>query len=166
MTVDEYVRIAETIHQRRPCYVLVYGVGNDSELYIRMNEGGVTVFVETDMNWIGYTKHRLPHANIVHHTFPTTVGESLANACTTPYVRPAYMDFHPWDVIVVDAPFGGRDEFPGREFPIREAAHHLTSADHRVDVFVHDVNRPLEQLACDTFFGETRYTTYDRTRHY
>lgn len=166
MTLQEYVKIASAIYARKPCFVLVYGLGKDSELYIRMNEGGVTVFVETDMKWIMYTKDRLPHANIVHHTFPTTVKQSVENECTSTYVRPAYIDFHPWDVIIVDAPFGWKDEFMGREFPIREAAERLASSSTKVDVFVHDVDRQLETMACDKFFPLPPVEAYDRTRHY
>lgn len=166
MTLQEYVNIASIIYRRRPCYVLVYGVGNDSELYINTNQGGVTVFVETDLSWIHHTKDRLPHANIVHHTFPTTVQDSIDNQCTTPHETPAYIHFHPWDVIVVDAPFGGILSAPGREFSIKEAANHLSQSTKYVDVFVHDVNRPLEIMACDKFFPHPPKHAYDRTRHY
>lgn len=166
MSLEEYIRIASVILSRKPCYILVYGLGKDSEMYIRLNEGGVTVFVETDIQWILYIKSQLPHANIVHHTFPTTVKMSLENECTSTYVRPAYIDFHPWDIIIVDAPFGGKDEGMGREFPIREAAERFGSASTKVDVFVHDVDRSLETMACDKFFTSPPKSTYDRTRHY
>lgn len=166
MTLEEYVHIASVIDSRKPCHVLVYGVGNDSELYLQANQNGQTVFVETSKKWIDDVRKRVPHANIIHHHFPTSVRSSLKNGCTSPYTRPNYVDMHPWDVIVVDAPFGGNDQGMGREFPIREAAERLNTAVGPVDVFVHDVDRELEKMACTKFFGKPPFSTYDRTFHY
>lgn len=167
MSLREYVEITHAINQRSPCNVLIYGLGNDSELYMKMNPKGINIFIETDIEWIKKASKKIPVDNIIHHVFQTSVEKSLQNKCTSPYIFSNYLHLHDWDVIIVDAPKGWCNDMAGREIPIRESSSILKKTNSKVDVFVHDVDRPLEKMACDKYFPSTASKlTYDRTFHF
>lgn len=167
MSLHEYVEITHVINKRSPCNVLIYGLSNDSELYMKMNAGGNNIFIETDMEWIKKASKKIPTENIIHHVFQTSVKKSLENKCTSSYILSNYLNLYDWSVIIVDGPKGWRNDMMGREIPIRESSSILKKINSGIDVFVHDVDRPLEKMACDKYFPNTASkSSYDRTFHF
>ena len=167
MSLHEYVEITHVINQRSPCNVLIYGLGNDSDLYMKINPEGNNIFVETDREWIQKASKKVPVDNIIHHVFQTSVKQSLENKCTSTYILSNYLHLYDWNVIIVDGPRGWRNDMMGREIPIRESSYILKNINSSVDVFVHDVDRPLEKMACDIYFPSTaNKSSYDRTFHF
>ena len=51
LSINEYTYIAEVIQQNAPSNVLVFGLGNDSILWHRINAAGKTVFLEHNPQW-------------------------------------------------------------------------------------------------------------------
>ena len=43
--------IAVTIKRKAPCNLLIFGLGNDSVFWHKLNRGGVTVFLEDNLDW-------------------------------------------------------------------------------------------------------------------
>jgi len=160
MKVAEYQIIAETIASKAPCNVLVFGVGNDSELWYLSNPGGTTLFVEDCREWIDRVRRQFSqHALDIHcHEYSTRVRE--ASNLLWPARRvvsvPAPLRQVIWDVIIVDGPMGYRKDDPGRVQPIAWAGRMARFSPRPVDIFVHDIHRPTEFLACARFLGASR----------
>ena len=142
--------IASAIATRSPgCRLLVFGVGNDSGLWLALNESGVNVFLETSDAWARVIAARYPGMTIQPMpTFGLTVETSaaLTAADLAKYPPPESLRSSAWDVIVVDAPPGYSPGDPGRAVAVSWAA----SLAHRgTHVFVDDYDRPLEQRLAD-----------------
>jgi glucuronoxylan 4-O-methyltransferase len=63
MTYDEYRLIANIISTRKPCNLLVFGVGRDSKLWLDINRSGYTVFLEDSEYWLNMIKNQNPPLN-------------------------------------------------------------------------------------------------------
>lgn len=172
MSEGEYSYIANCILSRRPANVLVFGVGNDSDLWSRINVGGVTTFVENDAEWAKKVLQNMPYINIVMCTYTTRLdqADALLQAHKTGQYIPRLnlsddVRATAWDVIIVDAPFGGAIDAPGRMQSIFEAFQ-LSKHGGVVDIFIHDINRPVEKMYVDYFFDQsTIQTQFSRLRH-
>lgn len=158
----ELETIAIEIARLAPCNVLVYGVGNDSLLYLTANRGGKTVFVEHDEDWI-HRMHQNVQQNTLHVQYFTTVESSLNSYESS--VESTGVTKYKWDVIVIDGPTGYNSACPGRHVPICEAALVASKQEH-ISIFVHDCDRQLEILLCDAHLKNISYKQYDRTRLY
>lgn len=160
MKVPEYRLIAETILSRSPCNLLVFGVGNDSELWFLSNRNGTTLFVEDHQDWIDHVRQKYAHLplQIYRHQFRTRVGEysNLIWPRKSVTSVPEPLRDVLWDVIVVDGPMGHRKEDPGRVQPIAWAGRLARGASRPVDIFVHDIHRPTEFLASSRHLGASR----------
>jgi uncharacterized protein (TIGR01627 family) len=160
MKAAEYRIIAETITSKCPCNLLVFGVGNDSELWYLSNPGGTTLFVEDCQDWIDQVRRQFSrHAlEIYRHEYCTRLTE--ASNLLWPARRvtsvPAPLRRVVWDVIIVDGPMGHRKDDPGRVQPIAWAGRMARASSRPVDIFVHDIHRPTEFLACARFLGAGR----------
>lgn len=155
LNFDEYALIAEKVASRAPCNVLVFGVGNDSSLWMEVNKGGKTVFLEDNPEWLAAAKKRLPSMKSYLVTYGTKRID-WKRLLTCPQRKCLEMTLPPevsqvrWDVIFVDAPFGGTDNSPGRMKSIY-ASSKLAFKHKKVDVFVHDCNRIVENIYCNSF---------------
>jgi glucuronoxylan 4-O-methyltransferase len=160
MKAPEYRAIAETIASKSPCNLLVFGVGNDSELWYLSNPGGTTLFVEDCQEWIDHVRRIYSHVplQIYRHQVRTRVREysNLFWPGKDAMAVPATLREIVWDVIVVDGPMGHRKEDPGRVQPIAWAGRLARTASRPVDIFVHDIHRPTEFLAASRFLGASR----------
>lgn len=165
MSEEEYRLIVETVAARSPCNFLVFGVGNDSDLWLAANRGGETLFVEDSPAWIDRVQRRglRPPPRIVACRYAARPLQWLALARRSWLLggMPAGMDDMPWHVILVDAPRGYRPWHPGRLQSVAWAAHLARcgqggpSAGHPADVFVHDYDRRTERYAADRFLGRS-----------
>ena len=177
LSASEYLHISETVSTRSPCNLLVFGVGNDSELWLAANRGGRTLFLEDSAEWIAVVRGRgyAPAPDIRRCRYTSRPLQWLALARRKWLLRgmPAGLDAVRWDVILVDAPRGYRIWHPGRLQAIAWAAHLAgvrsasPPADHPVDVFVHDYNRRTERYASLALLGRGHLVSViDRLAHY
>ncbi len=172
MSEAEYAYITNCIAGRRPANVLVFGVGNDSDLWCRVNTGGLTMFIENDAEWAKKVSQIIPDINVVMCMYTTRLdqADALLQAHKTgrPIPRlnlPDNVRATAWDVIIVDAPFGGAIDAPGRMQSIFEASQ-LSKHGGVVDIFIHDINRPIEKMYADYFFGQAAVQSqFSRLRH-
>ena len=52
MSKKQYLKIAKKLSESSPCNLLVFGLGEDSYLWKKINNGGVTIFLEDSKEWI------------------------------------------------------------------------------------------------------------------
>ena len=177
-TFEEYRLVRECISSRAPCNLLVFGVGRDSALWLDANEGGVTVFLESDAVWIATVRN--DHPGIVawpvawrgrRFLWPllrtlrrgakATFGVDPTRTLTMGRLPPAVEETC-WHVILVDAPRGLRWHHRGRVGSIHTAARL-----GRRGQAVHDCHRAVERQCCDEFIGADRLVAQvGSMRHY
>lgn len=169
-TVDEYRYLHDIIAKRAPCRLLIFGVGRDSKLWVRTNEGGTTVFVEHEPEWIALTQRDLPTTRIVRVRYGTRRWQwwLLKEWPSLLWMRdlPADIAEAPWDVIFVDSPQGGKASRPGRMKSIYSASVIAARGDG-TQVLAHDCDRQVEQVYCDRYLGRERFVReIHKLRHY
>ncbi|MFW6200769.1 MAG: hypothetical protein ACOC8K_09350 [Gemmatimonadota bacterium] len=170
-TVDEYARIVEVVRKRVPGKVLVFGVGRDSEIWIRANEGGETVFLENEAEWIRMAREKNPGARIHQVEYDTRrfLWRWYLHREERLFMNdlPGEVLHTDWDVIFVDSPQGQSWKRPGRMKSIYTAGRLARTSAGEVDVLIHDCDRTVERVYSDTYLGD-RYLVarVDRLRHY
>ncbi len=156
MSIREYEYVADLIASKGGCDLLVFGVGNDSRLWLEANPRGRTVFLEDSEYWAGRARDRLPEIDIrsVHYyTIRSQWKELLAGDPERLALElPEDVMAGPWDVILVDAPAGFSDECPGRMKSLYMAS--VLARTGGADVLVHDCDRAVERVYCDHFLGK------------
>lgn len=171
LSVEEYVLIAEKLIHKAPCNMLVFGVGRDSRLWIKLNSQGTTVFIEDSPIWLERIRQEIPQINAYFVTYNTkrTEWQELLNRNIEAELLldlPRGIAKRRWDIIFVDAPEGWSDEKPGRMKSIYTAAK-LALSFKNCDVFVHDCDREIEAIYSNQFLHtENLITTQDRLCHY
>ncbi|KAL9245798.1 hypothetical protein vseg_019406 [Gypsophila vaccaria] len=179
-TPPEIALAARVLDRKSPCNFLVFGLGHDSLLWASLNHGGRTVFLEEDRNWIRQMRSQFPSLHSHHVAYPTRVRHAKAmlaaakNNSSSEHchsaVSPRETDCSTlamanlpdlvyqvdWDVIMVDAPTGYHDDAPGRMQAIYMAGllARWRRQDGDVDVFVHDVDRDVEDVFSKEFLCE------------
>ena len=169
-TFEEYKALKDRIVERAPCDLLVFGVGKDSRLWLRANEGGRTEFVEHEPDWIARTREELPGIRIHQVTYGTrrTRWRRLLGMRDRLFLEdlPNSVLSADWDIIFVDSPQGASRRRPGRMKSIYTASV-LAKRSTDVDVFVHDCDRKVERRYSDEFLGPERLVRQTRTlRHF
>lgn len=169
-TVDEYLLVYHVLRAKTPCRFLVFGVGRDSPLWLDVNAGGQTVFLEDVKQWADFARQATP--GIVVHD----VSYGWTRRFMWPLLRnrperlmmqdlPADVRGTKWDVILVDAPRGTRWSAPGRMKSVYTAA--VLGAESGADVFVHDCHRRVEAESADQFLRANRFVAQAGSmRHY
>jgi glucuronoxylan 4-O-methyltransferase len=159
--------IYDVICKKAPCNMLVFGLGDDSPVWAATNTGGYTLFIEDDAEWIDRIIQRDSALNVYHHTYTSTRRnweQLLSSSKKLLMDIPASILERDWDIILVDAPAGYKPDLPGRMQSIYTAA---TLATPGTDVFVHDVDRPVEDTYSREFLGAAEQVQeVDRLRHY
>jgi len=138
---EQYAAIGNLVLARRPCRLLVFGCGADSELWRLLNIGGITWFVEHDPKWA--SRAREVGCDVIEVEYPT--GRAVSVDMPPP---PAIME-QQWDTVIIDAPQGFDHNTPGREIPIQWIA----SLDSQPIVILHDYERPWERACADAYLG-------------
>lgn len=172
LSIKEYSLIAEKLLEKTPCNMLVFGVGNDSSMWMDLNVGGKTVFLEDNMGWYKLIKAKRPNIQsyLVNYTTTRKEWKSLLKSdCKLLYMSlPDEVLETKWDIIFVDGPAGGNkaEEVPGRMQSIYMASL-LASVALNCDVFVHDCNRKIEARYSAAFLQNIYLEReVDRLRHY
>lgn len=187
-TLKEIGVTARVLRKKSPCKFLVFGLGHDSLMWSSLNYGGQTVFLEEDEAWIEQIRRRFPTLKSYHVTYDskvnqagdlmevgrgpecTAVGDPRYSMCQLALKGlPAEVYETEWDLIMVDAPTGYYEEAPGRMTAIYTAGmmarNRKDSAE--TDVFVHDVNRPVEDKFSMAFLCEGYMKKQEgRLRHF
>ncbi|CAN8294614.1 unnamed protein product [Cochlearia groenlandica] len=141
-TLKEIVVSSRVLDKKSPCNFLMFGLGHDSLMWSSLNYGGRTVFLEEDEAWIKQIKRRFPMLESYHTS---------------------------WDLIMVDAPTGYYAEAPGRMTAIYTAGMMARNKNQggETDVFVHDVNREIEDKFSKAFLCEGYMKKQEgRLRHF
>ncbi|XVF68286.1 hypothetical protein PTKIN_Ptkin10aG0192900 [Pterospermum kingtungense] len=164
-TQKEISVTAKILEKKSPCNFLVFGLGHDSLMWSSLNYGGRTVFLEEDEAWIEQIRRRFPMLESYHVTYDSKVNqaENLMDVGKGPECTavsdpkysmcqlalkglPSEVYDIKWDLIMVDAPTGYYEEAPGRMTAIYTAGMMARNREEgaETDVFVHDVNRVVE----------------------
>jgi glucuronoxylan 4-O-methyltransferase len=175
-TLKEISVTARVLEKKSPCNFLVFGLGHDSLMWNALNYGGRTIFLEEDEAWIQQIRRRFPMLESYHVTYDskvnqanqlmevgrgpecTALGDPRYSMCQLALKGlPGEVYETQWDLIMVDAPTGYYEEAPGRMTAIYTAG---MMARNRVDageteVFVHDVNREVEDRFSRAFLCES-----------
>lgn len=169
LNVDELAMIHRVLQGRGPCRFLVFGMGNDTPLWVEANCSGKTSFVEDDRLWFDVVMARNPgiDGHLVKYTTRRTEWEALLSPLQESRLELALPDDiggRQWDVILVDGPAGFVNSDPGRMQSIFTASRLAAPG---ADVFVHDLDRPVEQAYCDLLLGNINLVgSVGRLRHY
>ena len=151
MHEQELNHILSALEVKRPCSLLVFGMGNDSILWFEANRGGQTLFVEDDSYWDRVIRERHPSLQSIHVLYGTRAGDWRADLLRQPgLVLPAQVSGHSWDMILVDGPAGWSEEKPGRLQSIL-AARRLVGG--QGTVMVRDCDRQAEQTISASLLG-------------
>ena len=163
LELDEMRPIVEAIQSTPGCSLLVFGCGNDSAFWERVNSEGSTVFLEDDPGWAEQIRGRLAHAHVRLVEYNTELGhwESLLQQPDLLVLDlPEEIADQRFDVILVDAPAGHDRHFeltgtvtPGRMQSIYMASRLVAPGGY---VFVHDCDRLVEQRYAAEFLGTRR----------
>lgn len=164
-SVNEYEMISQTILSKGPCNLLIFGLGNDSQLWLDVNKGGKTVFLENHEPWINKVKGVVgDHLDVRKVTYTTEIQEWEAIIDDVDRLNlPLDMDIlsTKWDIIFIDSPMGcGVSGVPGRMQSI-----YTGSKLDCNEYFLHDVNRPVEKTYGAKYFG-TPTNSVDRLNYW
>ncbi|KAK3027698.1 hypothetical protein RJ639_041408 [Escallonia herrerae] len=186
-TFKEISVTLRVLEKKSPCNFLVFGLGHDSLMWTSLNHGGRTVFLEEDKSWIQQIMLKLPKLEAYHVVYDTNrtqadellkvgmeedcrvVGDPRFSKCALALKGfPSEIYDVEWDLIMVDAPTGYFDGAPGRMSAIYTAG--LMSRNREggeTDVFVHDVDRVVEDKFSKTFLCEGYLSEQEgRIRHF
>ncbi|XP_042494007.1 glucuronoxylan 4-O-methyltransferase 3-like [Macadamia integrifolia] len=189
-TLREISVTSRVLERKSPCNFMIFGLGHDSLMWSSLNHGGRTIFVEEDKSWIAQMKQRFPTLESYHIVYDSRVRDAdelmqigkvdqeckevLGNArhsqcqlALKGLLPPEVYEIE-WDLIMVDAPTGYFEDAPGRMSAIYTAGLIARNREAgETDVFVHDVNRVVEDqfsraFLCDGYMREQE----GRLRHF
>ena len=165
LSVAEYSLIYATLREASPCNFLSFSTGNDVKIWLHANRGK-NLFLEHDPRWVELTLEQSPTCEVHHITYSTKVRHArihLADPTRLGIAQmPEVVRKTRWDVIFVDGPTGYAPDCPGRFQSIWEAVQM-----NPVDLFIHDVDRPVEAQCCAQFLKSYWFRKrLDRMYHY
>ena len=156
MSKKQYLRISKKLTDLSPCNLLVFGLGEDSYLWEKINNRGKTIFLEDNKEWIDTINDGT--LNVEHVVYQTLVenhkevgfnSEKLEISVTNNVSDIKY------DFIIVDAPLGHQPprpfKGPGRMSSIYMAYKLLKKGGI---VVIDDMNRPVENEYANHYFGK------------
>ncbi|KAJ4813790.1 glucuronoxylan 4-O-methyltransferase-like protein (DUF579) [Rhynchospora pubera] len=170
--------VANILRRRGPCNLLVFGLSVETPLWIALNSGGRTVFLDENQYYIAYLEPRHPGLEAYDVTYTTRVRDlqellSTARATRATDCRPiqhllfsecrlAVNDLPnhlydvDWDMILVDGPSGWMQTSPGRTASIFSSAVMARSRRDggKTEVLVHDYQFGLEKTCAHEFLCE------------
>lgn len=149
------------------CNLLIFGLGNDTPFWLKVNMNGRTIFIENSKLWADKVMQACPEANCLMVKYGTKLSE-YQELLDKPEKLTLELNDEirntKWDVILVDAPRGYEDEHPGRMKSIYEASNLVKKGGH---IFVHDCNRTVEKVYTDKYLRPENLVEEIRTlRHY
>ncbi|KAL3845687.1 hypothetical protein ACJIZ3_003090 [Penstemon smallii] len=186
-TIKEISISLKVLEKKSPCNFLIFGLGRDSLMWTALNHGGRTVFLEEDKSWIDQIQRQIPSLESYHVVYDTKVTQAdelleigsreECKVVSDPRFSkcqlalkglPSEIYDIEWDLIMVDAPTGYFDGAPGRMSAIYTAGLMARNRENgETDVFVHDVNRVVEDKFSKAFLCEGYLVEQEwRLRHF
>jgi len=159
LSTEQLKIIATTVRRKAPCNLLIFGLGNDSEFWANLNQGGVTIFIEDNQVWfqkVSRKSKQLICYLVNYNTQRKDWRMLLESPSRLSMVLPDDVEKTEWDIILVDAPAGWNEQTPGRMKSIFNSARLIKVAG---DIFVHDCNREIENIYCNTFLKKENLKT-------
>ena len=71
MSKKQYLTIAKKLRELTPCNLLVFGIGEDSYLWSKINKNRITIFLEDSKEWIATVNDGT--LNVEHVVYQTSV---------------------------------------------------------------------------------------------
>lgn len=173
MTVEEYRYIGDRISEKAPGNLLVFGVGKDSALWMEINRGGKTIFLEDSREWLTQVQQNCPNLEAYHVEYGTKRKDwaellmrfDRGENCLV-LDLPQWIYETSWDWILVDAPAGYTPDKPGRMKSIYTASQ-LAMKSGNTDVFVHDCDRTVEIAYTSYFLKQNNFIEQiNKLNHY
>lgn len=133
----------------KPINMLVFGAGNDTELWKSVVGKGLTV-IEDDEFWF---KHAVSlGVEAIRVEYLGKRGDY--NVGVTVHDKQGFdrLFQRHWDVVLVDGPTAWNADCSGRDSPIAIA--NMIMCSQRATVIVHDYDRPHEWVVCNRTLGE------------
>ena len=156
MSQIQYMNVGYVVDVMSPCNFLIFGLGEDAELWKSINAKGRTAFVEDDQEWIEKFNGR--DLEIYQADYDTLAKDYLDVGFDHENLKmdlPKEIADTKWDIIFVDGPLGHNPprpfKGPGRMKSIY-AAYNLLRDDGIC--IVDDMGREIEKLYSLNFFGE------------
>ena len=158
LSPEQLELISTTVRDATPCRLLVFGLGHDSTLWARLNEGGRTVFLEDSEEWFERISPRASsersQAHLVDYGTRRDEWRALLESPSELEMSlPAGIGEGGWDIVLVDGPMGYSNDSPGRMKSIFAASRLVAEGG---TVFVHDCEREVESAYCEAFLGKER----------
>lgn len=156
MSKKQYLTIAKKLSEISPCNLLVFGLGEDSYLWSRINKNGITIFLEDSEEWI--TTVNDGTLDVEHVVYQTQIEKQKEIGYITEKLElsiPERVSDLTYDFIIVDAPLGHQPprplKGPGRMSSIYMAFKLLKKGGI---VVIDDLHRPIEKQYALHYFGE------------
>ena len=164
---EEIKPIVESIRSVDVCQFLVFGCGNDSPFWAKVNPFGRTAFLENYDNWIQKTKENNKNLNLEIHKveYKTTLSKwkeyyEEEDLSFLEIDLPDVISNTKWDVILVDSPVGRETRTHFKVY--RKHALGRMSSIYMADklikpngtVYIHDITREAERHFGDRIFGK------------
>jgi len=160
MTEEEYRYLSSYLGNKN---FLVFGTGYDSNLWRYINKKGKIIFLENDPNWIDSNESDVLKVNYTckrNHAFNLLHEFLKGNDAPLQMILPDKVIKTEWDVIFVDSPWDGDH---GRMQSIFAASQLSTPS--KTHIFLHDCNRPIENVYGYLFLGQLK-KEFTKLRHY
>jgi uncharacterized protein (TIGR01627 family) len=151
LSAEQLKYISMIVKRKAPCKLLIFGLGNDSVFWFKLNRGGITIFLENNEKWLQRITKRSKGiaAFLVDYNTQRADWEMLLKSPSLlDMTLPNEVREKDWDVIIVDAPAGYNDQTPGRMKSIYMSS---SLAKNSGDIFVHDCNRVVEDVYCSKY---------------
>ena len=156
MSKNQYLAIAKELNNLSPCNLLVFGLGEDSYLWNSINKGGVTIFLEDNIEWINSMNDG--SLKVEHVTYKTSIENQKDIGFIPEKLELPLSDEvlnYKYDFIIVDAPLGHQPprplKGPGRMSSIFMASKLIKKNGIAV---IDDMGRPIERQYAFHFFGQ------------
>ena len=156
MSKKQYLTIAKKLRELTPCNLLVFGLGEDSYLWSKINKNGITIFLEDSKEWIATVNDGT--LNVEHVVYQTSVEKQKEIGYIAEKLElsiPDRVSDLTYDFIIVDAPLGHQPprplKGPGRMSSIYMAFKLLKKGGV---VVIDDMGRPIEKQYAFHYFGE------------
>ena len=156
MSKKQYLTIAKKLRESSPCNLLVFGLGEDSYLWSKINHKGTTIFLEDSTEWIASVNDgTLDVEHVIYQTSIENQKKIGYDAEKLEIPLPSRISDLKYDFIIVDAPLGHQPprplKGPGRMSSIYMAFKLLKRGGV---VVVDDMGRPIEKQYALHYFGE------------
>jgi hypothetical protein len=154
----ELIKIVHAIGKFERCNLLIFGLGNDSPLWVEANSQGRTVFLEDYKPWYDKITTLLPLIEAYQVSYPCNITqwhELLEQPKKLKMDLPSEVTGTRWDVILVDGPRGNqfKEEIPGRMSSIFMSGRLVGKGGH---IFVHDADRNVEKAFSARYLSGAR----------